>query len=127
MKFAEDDASQGYFITSYDDKSIHINGKAFMSSLVVAPDALNDAWPPSSVDSLNMDHCRAIIEFKPELVLIGTGLTLKFPAIATYAELIQRNIGVEIMDSGAACRTYNILMGEGRRVVAGIILAGIEQ
>jgi uncharacterized protein len=63
-----------------------------------------------------------VLALQPELVLIGTGETLRFPAVEHYACLIQQNIGVEIMDSTAACRTYNILLGEGRNVVAGIIL-----
>lgn len=122
MKFAEDDPGEGYFITAYDEKSIQINGRDFDSSLVVAPDALDTHWPPTSIDTLQSEHFRHIIEFKPELVLLGTGLKLTFPAIETYAELIKLGTGVEVMDTGAACRTYNILMGEGRRVIAGLIL-----
>ena len=126
MKFAEDDASQGYFISSYDDTSVHINGKAFHSSLIIAPDAVVESWPPETIEALCIDHCQAIIELQPELVIIGSGNKLTFPHVETYASLIQQNIGVEIMDSGAACRTYNILMGEGRRVVAAIIIAELS-
>lgn len=122
MKFAEDDPSEGYFITAYAEKSIEINGRKFESSLVIAPDLVDADWSPTSIETLQCEHFTSIIKLKPELVLLGTGLKLTFPAIETYAELIKLGVGVEVMDTGAACRTYNILMGEGRRVIAGLIL-----
>lgn len=122
MKFAEDDPTEGYFITLYNDDTIQVNGKNFYSSLIIASQQLKTDWPPRSPENLQAEHIAAIVEFKPELVLIGTGKTLVFPPLATYAELIRRGIGVDIMDTGAACRTYNILSGEGRHVVCGLIL-----
>jgi len=122
VKFTEDDPGQGYFISAYDSASISINGVKYGSSLVIAPDALDPNWPPAAVTDLRTEDFQTIIQLRPELVLLGTGLNLRFPLIETYAELIQMGIGVEVMDTGAACRTYNILMGEGRRVVAGLIL-----
>ena len=124
MKFAEEDPTEGYFITAYDETSIQINGKNFNSSVIIAPDALDFNWPPTSIDDLQSEHFSKIIEFKPELVLLGTGQKLTFPPVEIYAELIQLGIGVDVMDTGAACRTYNILMSEGRRVIAGLILPG---
>ena len=122
MKFAEDDPGTGYIITAYDEKGIEINGKKFYSSLIIAPDALDANWSPTSIEDLKKEHFRSIIDFNPELVLLGTGSKLIFPAIESYVELINLGIGVDVMDTGAACRTYNILMGEGRRVIAGLIL-----
>ncbi len=122
MRFSEEDPTEGYFITAYDETSIQINGKNFDSSLIIAPDALDFNWPPTSINDLQSEHFNKIIEFKPELVLLGTGQKQTFPAVETYAALIQLGIGVDVMDTGAACRTYNILMSEGRRVIAGLIL-----
>jgi uncharacterized protein len=124
VKFAEEDPTEGYFITAYDETSIQVNGKNFVSSLIIAPDAINMDWAPTSIDTLQCEHFSGIIEFKPELVLLGTGPKQTFPAIETYAELIKLGIGLDVMDTGAACRTYNILMSEGRRVIAGFILPG---
>jgi len=124
MRFAEDSPSEGYFITAYDASSIQVNGKNFSQSLVIAPDKIIEQWPPSNIATLSADHIKAIGELEPEMVLLGTGNKLTFPAIETYALLIQQGIGVDVMDTGAACRTYNILMSEGRRVVAGLILPG---
>lgn len=122
MKFAEVDLNEGYFITAYDEASIQINGKNFSSGLVVTQDKLVNDWPPASVDMLAPEHIKTIVDLKPELVLLGTGAKLVFPEVKVYAELIQLGIGVEVMDTGAVCRTYNILSSEGRRVVAGLIL-----
>ena len=122
MKFAEADTTEGYFITSYDENMLQVNGKNFYSSLIIASNELKTDWPPQSIETLNSEHFSKIIEMNPELVIIGTGRTLIFPPVETYAELIKLGVGVEIMDTGAACRTYNILTGEGRHVVCGLIL-----
>lgn len=122
MKFAQDDTNEGYFITGYDDNSLQVNGKNFDCSLIISATELKIDWPPRSISDLNAGHFKNIIELKPELVIIGTGNTLIFPPVETYAELINLGVGVEIMDTGAACRTYNILSGEDRHVVCGLIL-----
>lgn len=90
-------------------------------SFILSPRHLLREWAPVDIDSLLADHITEIIELKPELILLGTGAQLKFPAHSILAEIHQQRIGVEIMDTAAACRTYNILMAEGRFVVAGLI------
>ena len=122
MKFAEDNLNEGYFITSYEPKKLMVNGRTISSRIIIAPDQLIEDWSIESIDELSSNHTDDIIQFKPELVLIGTGNKLTFPDVATYSTLINMGIGVDVMDTGAACRTYNILSGEGRRVVAGLIL-----
>ena len=122
MKFAEADLNEGYFITRYDENILQINGKDFDQSLIISSQQLKTDWSPHSVEELASEHFLPIIQLKPELVLLGTGNKLVFPPVEIYAELIKLGIGVEIMDTGAACRTYNILSGEGRHVVCGLIL-----
>lgn len=124
MKFAESDPNEGYFVTMYDDDIIQINGKNFNASLIISSQQLKDDWSPRSPTELISEHFDPIIQLKPEVVLIGTGHKLIFPSIEIYSELIKRGVGVEFMDTGAACRTYNILNGEGRNVVCGLILQG---
>lgn len=123
MKFAEDDPTEGYFITLYNEDTIQVNGKNFNTSLIISSQQLKLDWPPRAPQELNAEHFKHIIDMAPELVLIGTGKQLVFPPIETYAGLIRLGVGVEIMDTGAACRTYNILSSEGRHVVCGLILA----
>ena len=79
-------------------------------------------WPIGSVDELQADHLAAILELKPTIVLLGTGAKFQFPDPARLAPLYKAGIGVEVMDTPAACRTYNILLGEGRDVLAALIL-----
>ena len=122
MKFSEDPLNEGYYITAYDQGQIVINGRSLQSSFVLAPDAVIEHWPVPSITQLSPEHFEAVLGLKPEMVLLGTGAVLTFPEVSCYAEIINHGIGVEIMDTGAACRTYNILLGEGRRVVAGMIL-----
>jgi uncharacterized protein len=122
MKFSEDKFDQGYHITAYERGVIMVSGSPKTSSFIISLEQLIEEWAPSHIDQLRTQHIEQLLELEPELVLIGTGESLKFPAMEHYASLIQRNIGVEIMDSAAACRTYNILLSEGRKVVAGIIL-----
>jgi len=127
MKFSEDKIDQGYYVTGYEAGVILINGDPKTSSFIISHTQLVENWAPTHIDELRSHHFDPLLELQPELVLIGTGEVLKFPAVTHYACLLQQNIGVEIMDSSAACRTYNILLNEGRKVVAGIILAASSE
>jgi uncharacterized protein len=122
MKFAQDSQDEGYVITAYDEGSVTISGKPFKQSLIIATTKLHENWAVSEIAQLQTIHIEQVLAFNPELIIIGTGSRLIFPAIEVYAPIIQRGIGVDFMDTGAACRTYNILMSEGRDVVAGLIL-----
>ena len=122
MKFAQDSQDEGYVITAYDEDNISINGKAFANSLIITRTKLNENWNLNHIDSLQPEHIEQILTLNPELILIGTGKKLTFPAVTVYSEIIKQGIGVDFMDTQAACRTYNILMSEGRDVVAGLIL-----
>lgn len=121
MKFAQDSQSEGYVITAYDNNSISINGKSFSSSLIVTVSQLEENWNLDAIEALQDEHIKQLLSFNPELILIGTGNRLVFPAVEVYAAVINHGIGIEFMDTAAACRTYNILMNEGRNVVAGLI------
>jgi uncharacterized protein len=127
MKFSEDKIDQGFFVTGYDEGVILVNGSPKTGSFVISVAKLIEDWEPAHIDQLCSQHLEPLLAMQPELVLIGTGETLKFPPLEHYACLIQQNIGVEIMDSAAACRTYNILLGEGRNVAAGIILGARDE
>jgi uncharacterized protein len=90
-------------------------------SFVVSPRHLLRDWAPTAIDELQAEHLEVIIELQPELVLLGTGAQLTFPDQQILVDLHRQRIGVEVMDTAAACRTYNILMTEGRFVVAGLM------
>ncbi len=122
MKFAQDSQDEGYVITAYDDDTVSVNGKTFSNSLIITNTKLDENWGISGIEQLEADHIDRVISFKPELIVIGTGSKLIFPAVEVYSAIIKLGIGVDFMDTRAACRTYNILVSEGRDVVAGLIL-----
>ena len=122
MKMILDNTRGGYAITAYEDGRVIINELAFARSLIVTPQALVENWPPASLAELAEDHLRQVLELGPEVILLGTGSRLAFPDSALLNPLMRGRIGLEVMDTAAACRTYNILMAEGRRVAAALIL-----
>lgn len=91
-------------------------------SFILSPKRLIPAWKPLTLEQIETSDLQPITALEPELLLLGTGETQRFPDDALLAALIGLGIGYEIMDSAAACRTYNILAGEGRRVAAAIII-----
>jgi uncharacterized protein len=122
MKIERDLPEGRNTFTGYGDGYVEVNGARHTSSLVVSGDRLVTDWPATSVASLSADHLAAILELKPEIVLLGSGKSFRFPEPARVAPLYKAGIGVEVMDTPAACRTYNILLGEGRNVVAALIV-----
>lgn len=122
VKIERDPAEGRNTFTGYGVGYVEVNGRRHASSLVVSSERIVTDWPASSVDDLTADHLAAILELKPQIAVIGSGASLRFPDPARLAPLHQARIGVEVMDTQAACRTYNILLGEGRNVVAALIV-----
>lgn len=91
-------------------------------SLMIMPDFLLPEWPPQSWAELEPAHFDMLAEHDPEVVLFGSGARLRHPSPSLYAGLIRRGIGVEVMDTGSACRTYNFLMTDHRRVLAALLM-----
>jgi uncharacterized protein len=108
-------------VTAYGAGFVEINRVRHHGSVVVCPDSPVTAWPAAGFEALRVDDLAALLAFEPEVVLLGTGLRQRFPSPRLTRPLTDARIGVEVMDSAAACRTYNILMAEGRRVVAAIL------
>ena len=97
-----------------------INGQRHHHSLIVAPDRLIE-WDVASFDVLREEHFAALAALEPEIVLLGTGVRLRFPHPRLTQALTAARIGFEVMDLKAACRTYNILVSEDRRVTAALL------
>ena len=107
--------------TGYGAGYVEVNKARHAASVVVSAESVAE-WAPRSVETLAAEHVEAIAAAKPEVVLVGTGATFTFPDPAALAPLHRARIGVEVMDTPAACRTYNILLAEGRKVVAAVIV-----
>lgn len=122
MKFSQADPSAGNMIQGYQPGQIMIGHKAYVAGLIISAERIVENWAPSSAVDLTVKYLEALLAFEPQVVLIGTGERQVFPPPELCFPLLERGIGVEIMDTGAACRTYNIINGEGRRVVAGLMV-----
>lgn len=122
MKLHQDMPSGLNRITGYGEGYVMVNGERFECSLIVMPEMLMDAWQVPGFDALAKPYFEPLLAVSPEILLLGTGEKQRFPHPKTFQGLYDAGIGVEVMDSAAACRTYNILMGEGRRVAAALIL-----
>ena len=108
--------------TAYGPGYVAVNGVRHESSLVVLPDRIVQNWNVQSFETLTQGDIEALALLKPELVLLGTGNALHFPNTRLLARLAAAGIGTEVMDTRAACRTYNILAGEGRNVAAALVI-----
>jgi uncharacterized protein len=108
-------------VTAYGTGWLEINARRYEHALLVQPEAPVVPWAPARFEELAAEHFEAIVEHAPEVVLLGTGATQRFAHPRLTAALAARRIGVETMDTGAACRTYNILMSEGRKVLAALL------
>jgi len=108
--------------TGYGAGYVAVNNQRYERSIVVTPEALHEGWNVTNVESMDPAALGFLLTLKPEILLLGTGATHRFPSPASLREFAQAQIGVETMDTAAACRTFNILMAEGRNVVAAIIV-----
>lgn len=121
MKLHQDPRTSLNTVTAYGPGFIEINAVRFTGNLIFSPDRPASPWSPSSFEELAAGDFESLLALEPEIVLIGTGSRQRFPRPALYAALRRARIGVEVMDTPAACRTYNILTAEGRRVVAAVL------
>lgn len=122
MKISLDYGTATYRILSYAKGQVAVNEQLLTRSLVVMPEVLVSDWPPQDFAAFAPEHFAMIAGLHPEIVLLGTGADLRFPSPALLAPLYDAGIGVEVMDTGAACRTYDILMAEGRAVAAALLM-----
>lgn len=123
MKFSVADQSNGNTIQAYTDDSVVVHGVTFSKSLVIMADRIIPDWRPDSFQSLNEEDFAAFVELRPDLVVLGTGQQQRFPDPRLYRALINAGIGVEVMTTPAACRTYNILTSEGRKVIGALLFS----
>lgn len=122
MKFAQDTTSPSLPILAYAPGRVQVGEMSYRRSLVLCPERVLDDWRPQTPDQIEPRDFEPVLALNPEIVLLGTGASQHFSDPATYASVVNRSVGLEIMDTGAACRTYNILMSEGRRVAAALIM-----
>ena len=111
-----------YRINSYGQGLIQIGNDCFVSSVIITPSNIIDNWQPQTFVDIALHHLDQILETKPELILLGTGRRQHFPDNDLFLKIAQLNIGFEVMNTGAACRSYNVLLQEGRNVAAALLM-----
>ena len=116
------DRGNGNYIDSYQASVLTIDKTPYKSSLIIAPHAPIELWRPSSLTDLTTADLATLLELKPKILILGTGKTFVFPSMDLLAPFYAAKIGIEVMDTAAACRTYNILMSEERAVVAALLV-----
>ena len=108
--------------SGYGSGYVVVNNKKYENSMITMPDKIIEDWQASTVEKLTEEHFKLLIPYEPEIILLGTGATLRFPSPLVTKNLLESKIGFEVMDTNAACRTYNILMAEGRNVAAALLI-----
>ncbi len=122
MKFSQEYSPSENIITAYGSGFIEINRQKFEKNLLVFPDRETETWACSSIETADQTSLATIIEYQPELVVLGSGPHFAFPDFELQAWLQANGVGCEMMDSAAACRTYNVLLAEKRKVAAALLL-----
>lgn len=122
MTLALDENNAHYQIRAYKPGMIKVNDQTLTHSIIISANTLIENWAPQHISELTAQHLIEASALQPAILLIGTGETLEFPPLEVYGELINQGIGVEIMDTRAACRTYIALSAEDRNVVAALII-----
>ena len=121
MRFSQENI-EGNSISAFASGQVTVNGEAITTSVIVTPKCIIRDWLPAVFDEMEASHLERFGQLDPEIILIGTGETLRFPPASWTAAYLARGIGVEFMDTAAACRTYNVLLSEDRRVVAALLI-----
>jgi uncharacterized protein len=122
MDLSQDLPGAHHVIRWVQSDAVSVDDRPVAQSFLLTPQALQEDWGPASVDELDEDALERVLALKPEVLLLGTGGRQRFPAPRVMAFFLSRGIGIEVMDNAGAARTFNLLAGESRRVVAAFLL-----
>ena len=110
-----------WYLRGADGRHALVNEREIAASFVIAPEALVEDWPVTDAKTMQASDLAPMLALQPELIVLGTGPRQVFPPPAVLHACLSQGIGIEVMDNAAAARTYSVLAGEGRRVVAGFM------
>jgi len=114
--------NSGIFIRSFSPGELLVNDEVITGPVILTPEAIIVDWRPPSIDELSITDFGAALAIEPELILLGTGERQTFPPMTLATAIMRAGIGFETMGTAAACRTFNVLTSEGRRVAAALIV-----
>ena len=121
MEFTLEVPQNQYFIRSVSAAGIRVDQEIFVNPFIISGQRIVPQWNVESIDDINEESLQAIFDLEPEVILIGTGDSQIFLPPATQVHFFRRNFGFEVMTTDAACRTFNVLVAEGRHVVAALL------
>jgi uncharacterized protein len=121
MKFTPD-SGQGNMIQSFERGKIRLRGRVIHSNTIISHDQIFPDWHIPDIDELSIADFQPALDLKPDIILFGTGIKQHFPSMALMTEIMQAGIAFEVMETSAACRTFNVLIGEHRMVVAALLM-----
>lgn len=122
MEFTRETAGDANAILACSGQEVRLRDRAFRGSVIVTRDAVIAEWRPPAPEALTLADFGDLLSLGPDVVLLGTGGRQRLPPSALYADFAARGIGLEVMDNRAACRTYNVLLGEFREVAVALML-----
>lgn len=122
MKLTDEKIAGINLIRSYGTDEVRVGETVIRGSCLIAANQIVSDWRPQTAAELTIEDLQPVIAMKPEVIVIGSGPRQEFPKPEVLGAVLSRGIGCEVMDTGAACRTYNILASEGRTVVAALML-----
>jgi uncharacterized protein len=122
MILSEDHSDATYQIKSISPGKIIINNETYTNSVIISPNKLITPWAPTSIETLTDEDLLLFLDLKPEIILLGTGEKSIIPSPQKLACLLEKQFHIECMNTRAACSTYTVLISEGRKVAAGLIL-----
>jgi uncharacterized protein len=121
MKLTLDANPRVTLVRAYSNGELRVGEQVFRRSCILTPDEVVPDWRPTKVEDLEERDLEALFAAKPELVLLGTGDRQHFPPVQIRGAFVRAGVGLETMDLGAACRTFNVLVQEERRVCAALL------
>jgi uncharacterized protein len=122
MRLTDDRTAGAFLVRSYAPGEVRVGDAVLHRSCLISAERLIEDWRPQTLDELSEADLAAVFALQPEIVVLGTGMRQRFPDTQLLAAILARGIGCEVMDTGAACRTYNVLVSELRRAVAALFL-----
>jgi uncharacterized protein len=122
MRLTDDRTAGAFLVRSYAPGELRVGDAVLHRSCLISAGQLVDDWRPQTLDELSEADLAAVFALQPEIVVLGSGERQRFPDPRLLAAIMTRGIGCEVMDTGAACRTYNVLVSESRRAVAALFL-----
>jgi len=121
MRFSSDPTEKNH-IRAYEPGAILLRDRTINSHIIISAEQIIEDWQPAALDELSIADFAPALALKPDVILFGTGIRQRFPSIHLTTEIMRQGVAIEIMDTHAACSTFNVLINEHRAAVAALLI-----